>query len=113
MFGFTKESKNMQNYNVQKVTTKTGIFFTARTDDRSGAELLTLATWCVANDNANTPFHQAVAAGGVAPQVDTIWEGLSKKEAFAKRDSLIEYERALGVSVVLNTKYVKGDRVTA
>lgn len=85
-------------YNVAEVTTPDGVFFTARTDNRTPKKVV---YDCVKGyrHGRHSPIYASLNKHQTC-LVKTIFTGLSKQEATEKRKTLIEYARAKGKPVL-------------
>ena len=89
-------------YTVAEITTPDGVFFTARNDDRTPAEVVADGITGFTKAGAQSPIYQSLTQHQVC-LVKNIFSGLNKDEAEAKKKTLIEYARIKG-NIVLNVR---------
>jgi hypothetical protein len=90
-------------YTVAKITTPDGVFFTARSDDRTPEEVVADGISGYATLGNRSPIYESLNRHKSC-SVTNIFTGLAKSEAEAKMKTLVEYERALNPDRVLNVK---------
>lgn len=91
---------NKMNYTVAEVTVpNTGIFYTARNDDRAAEQVVADGILGWTSGDVSSPIYEGLNKIRQC-HVQNIFTGLNKSEAEAKKKTLIEYARAKGIHVL-------------